>query len=70
LWRPLIIPTAKEDTSKIPSIPQPSPKPAAVDAKPALCTIRSTLNGNYTWAQLMKRVFLVEFFNVNVVAAA
>src|SRR6266699_3502136 len=65
VWRPLIVPTAAaaadDNSSEVrlnPQSPQPSPTPA-VDAEPALHTLRSARHGNYTWAELMKRVFLV-----------
>ena len=57
-WRPLIIPTAQESIREITSDPQRPSQPSKpiVEVKPAPCTLQR----NYTWAQLMKRVFLVD----------
>jgi hypothetical protein len=63
VWRPLVIPTANDNSSEIGLNPQPPPQqPTATvaDAEPALYTLPSTRGRNYTWAQLMKRVFLVD----------
>ncbi|MBI4473021.1 MAG: transposase, partial [Acidobacteria bacterium] len=61
--RPLIIPTARGDHREITRNPPPSPgvSPArGVDAEPAPQTLSSVRPRNYTWAELMKRVFLVD----------
>ena len=65
-WRPLIIPTGHhENSSETPLNPQPSSQPSTaptapvMDAEPAPQTT-SPHKRNYTWAELMKRVFLVD----------
>jgi len=63
-WRPLIIPTTNENPSPITSnlapSPQPSPISNNVDAQPAPSKPASARQRNYTWSELMKRVFLVD----------
>ena len=63
VWRPLIIPTPNDNSSEIGLNPQPSPQQStvpAVDAEPAPHTLPSARDRNYIWAELMKRVFLVD----------
>ena len=59
-WRPLIIPTDNEEPSQIGPSLATSPEPSAapnVETQPASCEPRKR---NYTWAELMKRVFLLD----------
>jgi hypothetical protein len=64
-WRPLIIPTGDENSSQTPLHTQPSsqqstpPTAPVMDAEPAPHT-PCARKRNYTWAELMKRVFLVD----------
>ena len=63
VWRPLIIPTAHDNSSEVPLNPHPSSQPSTapgVDAEPAPHTPPSARARNHTWAELMKRVFLVD----------
>src|SRR6266446_4704362 len=63
VWRPMIIPTAANDnSSEITPNPQPSPQSSAasVEGEPPSQTLPSARQRNYTWAELMKRVFLVD----------
>ena len=63
LWRPLIIPTANDNSNEISVDPQPSPQPPtapAVGAESTPRTLPSVRHRNYTWAELMKRVFLLD----------
>jgi len=65
VWRPLIIPTAaaaNDKSSQIGLNPQPSPQPSTVPVvapEPAPESLPAQ-HRNYTWAELMKRVFLVD----------
>ncbi len=62
-WRSLIVPTGNDNWRAIGLKPQPSPQQSAVrtvEAEPAPHTESSVRNRNYTWAELMKRVFLVD----------
>jgi hypothetical protein len=62
-WRPLIIPTTNENPSENGPSPAPLPQPSAmpnVETEPVSCKPGSTRQRNYTWAQLMKRVFLLD----------
>src|SRR5436309_1021314 len=60
-WRPLIIPRAKENPTTIDSssarLLEPSTTPN-VEAAPAPSNPKSARQCNYTWSELMKRVFL------------
>jgi len=59
----LIIPTADHNPEKITSSPQPVAQrliAEPVDAQPAAVSAPSVRPRNYTWAELMKRVFLVD----------
>ncbi len=62
-WRPRIIPTSHENSSESgPSpaaVPQSSTMPN-VKAESASCKPASPRQRNYTWAQLMRRVFLLD----------
>jgi hypothetical protein len=64
-WRPLIVPTGDENGSETPLNTQPSSQPSTaptapvIDAEPA-AQIPCARKRNYTWAELMKRVFLVD----------
>jgi hypothetical protein len=63
VWRPLITPTVNHSSSEIGLNPQPSPQQStapAVDAEPVPHTLPSARDRNYTWAELMKRVFLLD----------
>ena len=65
-WRPLIIPTIiiiNEDFSAIGPIPAIAPHLSAipnVEIEPAACKSPSPRQRNYSWAELMKRVFLAD----------
>ena len=63
VWRPLIIPTANDNRSENPLNLQPPAEPStapAVDVDSAPHTPPSARHRNYTWAELMKRVFLLD----------
>src|SRR5207244_2079916 len=62
-WRPLIIPRSDENPTEI----HPSPGPLLessttpnVETEPAPSKPKSARQRNYTWSELMKRVFLVD----------
>ena len=57
-WRPLIIPAVEENIREITSDRQRPSQPSQPigEVKPAPCAPQR----NYTWAQLMKRVFLID----------
>jgi Putative transposase len=62
-WRSLVVPTANPETEPISlSIGESNQRPAAstfeMQAAPAIS--KPTTHRNYTWAELMKRVFLVD----------
>ena len=64
-WRPLIIPLAHDNNGEVTLNPQPPAQPSAraepaVGAEPAPETLKSVRQRNYTWAELMKRVFLLD----------
>jgi hypothetical protein len=62
-WRALIIPTNDENPSESgpsPTIAPQSSTPPSVETGPASCKPASPRQRNYSWAQLMKRVFLLD----------
>ena len=64
-WRPLIIPTGDENSSETPLNPQPSSQPSTAPTAPVMDVetapqTPSAHKRNYIWAELMKRVFLVD----------
>ena len=67
VWRPLIIPTANE-LSEIGGSPTSLTEPSTipnVETEPILSKPASVHQRDYTWSELMKRVSLWMFFNVN-----
>ena len=63
VWRPLIIPTANDSSNEMLVNPQPSAQASTapdVDADSTPQTLPSARHRNYTWAELAKRVFLVD----------
>ncbi len=60
-WRSLIVPNGNENRRDTEVKPQPSPQqPAMPSVEPEPCTESSVRDRNYTWAELMKRIFLVD----------
>jgi hypothetical protein len=63
-WRPLIVPTGDENGSETPLNTQPSSQPSTAPIAPVRDAERAPQpcagKRNYTWAELMKRVFLVD----------
>ena len=59
-WRSLIVPNGNDNRKDTEVKPRPSSRESTVPAEPGLHTESSVRDHNYTWAELMKRIFLVD----------
>jgi hypothetical protein len=62
-WRPMIVPTTNDYPGGITLSPQPSPQPSTapdIDVESPPQTVSWARPRNYTWAELMKRVFRLD----------